>query len=25
MEWLAGLYELTATPTEAICAVGRAA
>ena len=25
MEWLAGLYELTATTTEAICAVGRAA
>ncbi len=25
MEWLAGLYELTATTTEAICAAGRAA
>ena len=25
MEWLAGLYELTATTTEAICGAGRAA
>jgi hypothetical protein len=25
MEWLAGLYELTATTTEALCGAGRAA